>query len=104
MADDYITRLEHNEFAKRMEDEHKRQNHRIDELEAIVKALGSLPETVKQIRENQEKQEKILEDIRNKPAERVNTAKQTVINTICSTLSQALIIGVVALIMYGLMK
>ena len=31
--DSPITRAEHVEFEKRMQDEHKRQNHRIDELE-----------------------------------------------------------------------
>ena len=37
-----ITRAEHNEFVKRMEDEHTRMNHRIERLEQIEYRLGEL--------------------------------------------------------------
>lgn len=35
--DSPLTRAEHNEFVKRMEDEHTRINHRVAELETVVK-------------------------------------------------------------------
>ena len=40
--DGALTRAEHNEFAKRMEDEHTRQNKRISELEKAVESNNKL--------------------------------------------------------------
>lgn len=37
-----LTRAEHNEFAKRMEDEHTRQNHRIAEIEKTLEQNNQL--------------------------------------------------------------
>ena len=37
-----ITRAEHNEFVKRMDDEHARINHRVSELEEVVKKINDL--------------------------------------------------------------
>ena len=34
--ENYISRQEHDEFARRMEDEHKRTSHRLTELEETV--------------------------------------------------------------------
>ena len=42
MENEFLPRREHNEFAKRMEAEHDRQNHRISELETTFKQIGSL--------------------------------------------------------------
>ena len=54
-----LTRAEHNEFAKRMEDEHNRQNKRIAELETKAeennKLLASI-EKLATIVENMQKQ------------------------------------------------
>lgn len=103
MADEnYITRLEHNEFAKRVDEKFIQQDKHIEEIDKVVKSMGDLPITVKQIIKNQEKQEKLLEEIKNKPAEQINSAKQTLINSVVSTLSQALLLGMMALIMFGL--
>ena len=49
MEDVYLTRNEHNEYARRMEDEHARQNHRINELELAVKQYGSLTLSVEKL-------------------------------------------------------
>ena len=35
-----ITRAEHEEFRRRMEDEHKRMNHRLGDLEETVRQIG----------------------------------------------------------------
>ena len=40
--DSPLTRAEHNEFVKRMEDEHTRINHRVAELETVVKKINDL--------------------------------------------------------------
>ena len=37
-----ITRAEHEEFRRRMEDEHKRMNHRLGDLEETVRQIGEL--------------------------------------------------------------
>ena len=36
-----ITRAEHEEFRRRMEDEHKRMNHRLGDLEELSGRLGN---------------------------------------------------------------
>lgn len=49
MTENFITRQEHTEYAKRMEDEHKRQNRRIDALEEAVKQNGKLTVSVEKM-------------------------------------------------------
>jgi len=49
MDNSSISRLEHTEFAKRMEAEHDRQNHRITELEEAVKQYGALTVAVEKM-------------------------------------------------------
>lgn len=49
MDQDFIKRNEHVEFAKRMEDEHKRQNKRIDELEEALKQNSTLTVSVEKM-------------------------------------------------------
>lgn len=74
--DDYITRQEHEEFARRLEDEDHRQNHRLELLEANVLEMGQLTTTVAKLAVNMEsmlktqaKQEKRLEDRESKDGE-----------------------------------
>lgn len=47
--EDYITREEHKEFAKRMEAEDNRQNRRIGELEETVRQVGTLTTSVEKL-------------------------------------------------------
>ena len=47
--DNVLTIAEHNEFAKRMEDEHKRQNSRIKELEDKVEENNKLLSSVERL-------------------------------------------------------
>lgn len=42
MKGNFISRKEHDEYAKRMDEENKRQNHRIGVLEDAVKQYGAL--------------------------------------------------------------
>ena len=46
---EYLLRVEHEEFAKRMEEEHIRQNHRISELEERFKKNESLTIAVEKL-------------------------------------------------------
>lgn len=52
--EDYISRQEHNEFCKRMEEEDHRQNRRIDLLEENVLEMGQLTTTVAKLAMNME--------------------------------------------------
>ena len=54
-----LTRAEHNEFAKRMEDEHNRQNKRIAELETKAEENNKLLSSIEKLAtivENMQKQ------------------------------------------------
>lgn len=46
---EFIPRKEHEEFAKRMEDEHHRQNARIKSLEETVREISELTTSVKEM-------------------------------------------------------
>ncbi len=52
--EEFITRQEHQEFAKRMEEEHHRQNRRIELLEENVLEIGQLTTTVAKLAVNME--------------------------------------------------
>lgn len=67
----------HNEYAKRMEDEHKRQNKRISDVEKKVEdiseltsSVASLAKSVEQMATTQEKQGKRLEALEQKPGKK----------------------------------
>lgn len=47
--EEFIRRSEHDEFAKRMEDEHHRQSKRITEVEEAVKQYGALTVAVERM-------------------------------------------------------
>lgn len=66
--EDYVSRSEHTEFSRRLEEENVRQNKRIAQLEDSVKVIGSLASSVERLATNmehmakeQEKQGKRLE-------------------------------------------
>ncbi len=68
--DTHITRAEHEEFRRRMEDEHKRMNHRLGDLEETVRQIGeltasvqSLAQSVEQMAQSQSRQETRLEEL-----------------------------------------
>ena len=46
---EYIKRHEHTEFVKRMEDEHRRQNRRMDEVEEAIRHYGALTVSVERM-------------------------------------------------------
>lgn len=66
--DSPISRAEHEEFVRRMEDERKRTNHRLSELEETVRQIGELTasveklaQSVQQMARSQSRQEDRLE-------------------------------------------
>ena len=76
---DYITRFEYEERQKRIDDEDRRQNHRIDKLEAITDQIADMAASIKAMvvtmqamQKEQEEQGKRLSDIEKKPADNWN--------------------------------
>lgn len=68
-----IDRAEHEEFRRRMEDEHKRIRHRLSDLEETVRQIGelttsvhSLAQSVEQLVRGQNRQEQRLEELENR--------------------------------------
>lgn len=49
MPDEYVTLAEHREFAKRIEDENGRQNHRLAKLEDAVQNIAKLTISVEKL-------------------------------------------------------
>lgn len=98
MDGNYLPMAVHNEYALRMDDEHKRQNKRISDLEEKVEDIGNLTASVSRLAQSieimaktQEKQGKRLEDLEKKPAKRWE-----------SIVEKALLVIVTALITYAL--
>lgn len=52
--EDCITRVEHEEFARRMEDEHSRQNKRIELLEESTTRIATLSTSIEKLAVNME--------------------------------------------------
>lgn len=74
--DQPISRAEHEEFAKRMEDEHKRINYRVADLESEVRQIGELTasveklaQSVQQMAKSQGRQEERLEELEGRDGE-----------------------------------
>lgn len=75
-----ITRAEHEEFCKRIEEENHRQNKRIDELEANSRQVGAMVSSIEKLAVNmenmakeQEKQGKRLETLEGQDGEKWKT-------------------------------
>lgn len=74
--EDYLLRLEHEEYVKRMEDEHRRQNRRIELLEGTTKQIATLANSVEKLAlslqsmvKEQEQQGKRLEALESRDGE-----------------------------------
>lgn len=98
MDGNYLPTAVHDEFARRMDDEHKRQNKRISDLEEKVEDIGDLTASVSRLAQSielmaktQEKQGKRLEALEQKPAKRWE-----------SIVEKAILVIVTALITYAL--
>lgn len=58
--EEYITRVEHEEFSRRMEDEHSRQNRRIELLESHTQKQNTLLSSIEKLAVNMESMQKEL--------------------------------------------
>lgn len=95
---EYVGREEHTEFAKRIEDEHHRQNERIELLEEAVKQNTALTLSVEKLANNMEnmaneqvKQGERLEALEGRDGEMWRTVVKYVL-----TAALGLVIGLVA--------
>lgn len=77
MNDEYLLREVHEEFAGRMEDEHKRINHRlgkveetIGEINRLTLSVQSLAESVQRMCKEQERQSERLQTLEGRDGEK----------------------------------
>ena len=73
----YLMKSVHDEFSKRMEEEHNRQNSRlkileskVEDISSLTQSVASLAQSVEQMAKAQEKQGKRLEALEQKPAKK----------------------------------
>lgn len=103
--DTCITRAEHEEFCRRMEDEHNRQRKRIERLEANMRETTSIAASVEKLATNmeamlkeQEKQGERLDTLERQPAQNWYTVTRTILTTVVSTLTGGVIGALTALL------
>ena len=105
MDGSYISRLEHEEFARRQDDENSRQNKRITTLEENVRQIGDLTISVKEMAvnmgnmlEEQKRQGEGLEKLEMEPAESQKQIKMAIVTAVISTIVGALVGAVMVLL------
>lgn len=93
MDNAFISRQEHEEFAKRMEEEHRRQNHRIGELEESTKRNNKLLISVEKLALNMENMQKEqqaqreeIEDLKSQPGKRWQEVTKYVVTAVIGIL------------------
>lgn len=99
---EYITRQEHQEFARRMDSENQQLGSRISELEATVKEISRLTTSVEKMAvsmENmaveQKKQGERLDKIEDKPAKHWEAVVTGIIAAIVGALGTAIATGII---------
>ena len=99
--DEFVTRAVHEEFAKRIDEENDRQNHRISILETGPAQINELVSSVKVLAVNMEtmskelsKQGDRLAEIEGKPAKRWETVVACIITGILGFILNMMLTGV----------
>ena len=98
--DSPITRAEHNEFVRRMEDEHHRMNKRIGDVEGKTETLLKLTASVESIAKSVESLAERVDGIEKKPAENWNTVIKAALTAVGSALGG----GIIGVLAAGLIK
>lgn len=100
-----ITRAEHEEFRKRMEEEDHRQNKRIDLLEESVRQTSAIAVSVERLANNmegmlkeQERQGERLNTLEKEPGDTWQRIKFKTIDTAVGLIAGAIITGIVLMI------
>lgn len=104
--DSPITRAEHIEFVKRMEDGHKRNEARIKLLEEanvqnqeLIASVGKMAVNMEFMVEEQRKQGLRLEALEEKPIKTYTHIKQTIITSVESTLVGGVLGALISLVL-----
>ena len=99
--DDFVTKAVHEEFAKRIDEENERQNHRISILETGQAQINELVSSVKVLAVNMDtmskelaKQGDRLAEIEGKPAKRWETVVACILTGIVGFLLNMALAGV----------
>jgi len=100
--DDFVTKAVHDEFAKRIDEENDRQNHRLSVLENGQAQISELVSSVKVLAVNMDtmskelsKQGDRLAEIEGKPAKRWETVIACIITGILGFVLNMLLSGVI---------
>lgn len=91
MESQYIMRGEHEEFAKRMEDEHHRMNVRIKDVEGKTNTLVELTTSVKTIAESVEVLTKKVAALERQPAENWKVVTKAALTAVGSAIGGGLV-------------
>ena len=99
--DEFVTKAVHEEFAKRIDEENTRQNHRISILETGQAQINELVSSVKVLAVNMEtmskelsKQGERLAEIEGKPAKRWDTVVACIITGVLGFVLNMLLSGI----------
>lgn len=112
METTFVTVQEHKEFARRIEEENARQNHRLSALEDNVKEIHGLTVSVERMAVNMEnmlnaierqgslieKQNERIDKIEDEPAENYKQVKTAIITTVVLAVVEAVVFAVIALL------
>lgn len=103
--DDFITRPEHEEFSRRMEEEHKRTNKRLELLEENVQQLADLTASVRELTvsvgnlaEKQGDMVTRVDALEKAPAKNWGTLKTGILGAVAAAIGSGLVAAVVAFI------
>ena len=111
--EDFVTRYEHEQFEKRVDDAFRRTEKKVDELSTVVEELRTLPMLMRQVRDFQEanlvSQKELnrnllerIDAIEKKPLTDISEARKTTVNTVVKVLVEALVIGLIIVIAGGI--
>lgn len=98
----YISRAEHEEFTHRIEDEEKRQNRRIEDLEENVRQIAALTVSVEKMAVSMEAmtkelsvQGKRIEKMEAEPGKNWSALKQGIIGAIAAAVGGGLVAAII---------
>lgn len=100
--DEYISRGEHEEFAKRIDAEQSRQNKRITAMEDAMKqyvtltlSVEKMAMSIEQMVKEQKRQGERLEELESAPVKNWNTVKASILSAIGGVIGTAIIAAIV---------
>lgn len=89
--DEYVSRVEYDERQKRIDDENRRQNHRIDKLETMAEQLADMAASIKVMavsmqgmQAEQKEQGERLKKIEEEPADKWNSLIKAIITVVAT--------------------